>query len=700
MSQSTLSPVRRSARTGILIAALTVLLPLGGCGGGGGGLPEQTSPPGGDTTVPSITAPTIGTQPLAQSVTAPAVATFAVAAGGTAPLTYQWRSSTNGTDWSDISGATGPSYTTGATDTSMSGRYYSVLVSNAAGSVASSGVQLSVQAAPSGTQGGEFPHEPKPLAVAVTRADAALTSFDTTSARNATPAVAGDIAVADGISVTVRVPGDVFLEAQTLAITPVTVAAIDAEHPLPFKSVIATFDITPAADLDLEANGLVLVQFALSQQARDTLAAQGGQLVVFSARPDGTQLHLVPVYGGSFQLLNTHVSHLGVFGLGVISDEQAATLAAAWPSYDDLQLEAALAPASYKLLEARMAMPPADPGTEFARARPLGRVIAADAQSDAAKWMAEMQARLDAYYQDVLKPALAAANAADADLAQFQDATRKLLQWERSRQLLGLQDEHDVGVMEQVTSMARRGLDKARADCEANHNAAAASQTLGMLRQLALLGIEDTGVTVYWVMQTCGSSFEATIEWSQVHTWDADLLFPLTANTADTGRVQGRITTAGKLKMAYAASRPEVTVQSFDYMASRTVSCANGGQSCLGGPWSDSTTSAAPVVFNSGFGGTFQVSRWNLDARGHDANPVFSSYFTNLPGYAGMSFRVDAKYSDLVDTTPWSGSVPFGSSSRIVRRSGTYQHQYAVPGDTEHWSTSLKFNVIEVKPGT
>jgi len=70
-------------------------------------------------------------------------ATFSVTASGTAPLSYQWRK--NGTA---ISGATSSSYTTPAETTADNGAQFSVVVSNAAGSVTSSTATLAVTAAP------------------------------------------------------------------------------------------------------------------------------------------------------------------------------------------------------------------------------------------------------------------------------------------------------------------------------------------------------------------------------------------------------------------------------------------------------------------------------------------------------------------------------------------------------------------------
>jgi hypothetical protein len=91
-------------------------------------------------------APSITTQPASQTVTAGQTASFSVAASGTAPLNYQW--SKNGTA---ISGATSSSYTTPATTSSDNGALFTVVVSNAAGSVTSNSATLTVNVSSGGT---------------------------------------------------------------------------------------------------------------------------------------------------------------------------------------------------------------------------------------------------------------------------------------------------------------------------------------------------------------------------------------------------------------------------------------------------------------------------------------------------------------------------------------------------------------------
>src|SRR5205807_2315144 len=79
------------------------------------------------------------TQPASQMVTAGQTATFTVTATGTAPVSYQWQM--NGTA---IGGATAASYTTPATTAADNGDQFTVVVSNAAGSMTSNAAVLTV----------------------------------------------------------------------------------------------------------------------------------------------------------------------------------------------------------------------------------------------------------------------------------------------------------------------------------------------------------------------------------------------------------------------------------------------------------------------------------------------------------------------------------------------------------------------------
>ena len=129
--------------TMLVIAGLIAIIGSGGGGSGGGG----TVAPNPNPTTPPDSAPTITTQPASASVTAPATATFNVAATGVPQPTYQWQLSTDGgATFSDISGATGASYTTAATSGADGGHRYRVVVSNALGSITSAAATLTVVA--------------------------------------------------------------------------------------------------------------------------------------------------------------------------------------------------------------------------------------------------------------------------------------------------------------------------------------------------------------------------------------------------------------------------------------------------------------------------------------------------------------------------------------------------------------------------
>jgi hypothetical protein len=89
--------------------------------------------------------PSIVTQPASQTVTVGRPATITVVAAGPAPLTYQWQ---NAATNANISGAASASYTIASTTTSDNGSTFRVVVTNAAGSIASATATLTVNSAP------------------------------------------------------------------------------------------------------------------------------------------------------------------------------------------------------------------------------------------------------------------------------------------------------------------------------------------------------------------------------------------------------------------------------------------------------------------------------------------------------------------------------------------------------------------------
>ena len=103
---STLAPALpatgfRAAIRHLALAGLCLL--VAACGG------HADAPP------PPETVPLVVTQPADQSVVVGSVATFNVVASGAAPLSYQWASSSDGTTFTALAGATGARHDTGAT---------------------------------------------------------------------------------------------------------------------------------------------------------------------------------------------------------------------------------------------------------------------------------------------------------------------------------------------------------------------------------------------------------------------------------------------------------------------------------------------------------------------------------------------------------------------------------------------------------
>jgi hypothetical protein len=93
------------------------------------------------------TAPVITTQPSNQTVNAGQTTSFTSAASGNPTPTVQWQVSPNGTDWSDISGATSATYSFTAQSTD-NGKQYRAVFTNSAGSATSTAAILTVHTGP------------------------------------------------------------------------------------------------------------------------------------------------------------------------------------------------------------------------------------------------------------------------------------------------------------------------------------------------------------------------------------------------------------------------------------------------------------------------------------------------------------------------------------------------------------------------
>jgi hypothetical protein len=89
-------------------------------------------------------APTVTTNPSNQTVTATGSATFTAAANGNPPPSVQWQVSSNGGQFSNISGATGTTLTLTNVSAAMSGNAYQAVFTNSLGSAATSPATLTV----------------------------------------------------------------------------------------------------------------------------------------------------------------------------------------------------------------------------------------------------------------------------------------------------------------------------------------------------------------------------------------------------------------------------------------------------------------------------------------------------------------------------------------------------------------------------
>ncbi len=95
-------------------------------------------------TAAPVAAPVVTTQPTSVAVTAGADAVFTAAASG--DPTVQWQSSTDGTSWSNVSGATNATLTVASVTVAQSLTKFRAVFTNASGSVTTNEVQLTVTA--------------------------------------------------------------------------------------------------------------------------------------------------------------------------------------------------------------------------------------------------------------------------------------------------------------------------------------------------------------------------------------------------------------------------------------------------------------------------------------------------------------------------------------------------------------------------
>ncbi|HEY4079659.1 MAG TPA: hypothetical protein VGM81_03105 [Burkholderiaceae bacterium] len=496
------------------LTVMAMLFALSACGGGSeNSAPASGDKPSGDGGTPAATAPTITTQPTAQAVTAPAVAAFSVAASGTAPLTYQWRNSANGTDWTPIAAATAASYQTGATAVNMSGSYYSVIVSNSAGSVTSAAVQLTVVAPPSG---GTFltplagpadplPYTPAPLSVtpvAGSRSDRGVISWE--------PLSSGVVSMTLGLSndaqARLQVPVDAFIDEVPITVTEVTNLAPVGSASAPLTAVLAAVSVEPG-DLVTERKG-IKVAFTLPGTLTGGVALD--DLVGFVADSDGSNLHLVPIFAGPANVPVIQVDHLGIFGIAVASAAQRSALAAAWPADPRDQIAAALAPAMTAAWVNTVR-----PAAASARIKPA-EVRALDAEP-----ANPLLAPLQGYFNNSVVPAFAAAY---GDSAQIPAAIQTGFMFLRNAELTGLSASGGPlqpiadDLQARISTLADRYADYVASQCASVGGPPQLQAMLGWMRTLQLLGHQAKSDELEASLSQC-SQFTVTFHHEYTNEW-------------------------------------------------------------------------------------------------------------------------------------------------------------------------------------
>lgn len=139
------------------LVAAVLLVSLSACGGGGGG------GGGGGAVAAADPAPVaIVTPPADVTVAAGGSATFSVGATGDG-LAYQWQSSSDGTQWTDLPGASASSFVLNPVSVADSGTRYRVVVGNITGIQASTAAVLTVTASGGGGGVAGVPDACRPL---------------------------------------------------------------------------------------------------------------------------------------------------------------------------------------------------------------------------------------------------------------------------------------------------------------------------------------------------------------------------------------------------------------------------------------------------------------------------------------------------------------------------------------------------------
>lgn len=517
---------------------VALALSLTACGGGGGSGPPEPS-----SGLPSVAqAPAITTQPTAASVTAPAPASFSVVASGTAPLTYQWRSSANGNDWTPIDGATGASYTTAASDASMNGRWYAVVVSNAAGSVTSAAVQLSVTTAPPPTGSKAFPQTPAPIDLTPV-AGSAFSNYGMPWRT----AVAGAGALGgENASFGLAIPAGAFPDLVQGTMSEITAFRPRDGAALPYDQLVAAVLITPG---DLLADRAMDLEIRVTTDRAATYDAH--RVVAFAANADGSDFHLIAFQKGPFadsvgidRDFGISLQQTGIVGLVTVSDAQWTALLQAWPQQVDDQFATALAGPARAVWLAQL-----DATAQSARGHRQALSATRQAQQDDSNPLASV---VSSYYDDVVVPAFLAA---DSDPTSIPTAIAAGYQYLRQTQLLGLDSIEPfastaAAISDRIHALEDRWADWAIDECRNKKGLLQLQYALRIDRLLQLDGHTAKAAEIDAALPAC-SSFTVSYSdtWTQSYTSSADFggvdgLDTQDVQHAVSGTVTGSVTLA------------------------------------------------------------------------------------------------------------------------------------------------------------
>jgi hypothetical protein len=210
-------------------------------------------------------APSIVTNPVSQTVVNGNSVTFSASATGYPAPTVQWQQSTNGTNYTNIAGATSPTYTISTVAASQNGYHYRAVFTNSLGIATTVAATLTVQYAPTVTT--------NPSNTTVTAGQTA--TFTAAATGNPSPTVQWQVSTNGGISFTV-IPGAI---GTTLTVSGTTASQNGYIYEAVFTNSVGSTTTTAAT---------LTVRYAPTVSTNPTSqTATAGQTVTFTVGATG-----------------------------------------------------------------------------------------------------------------------------------------------------------------------------------------------------------------------------------------------------------------------------------------------------------------------------------------------------------------------------------------------------------------------------